>query len=1535
MNPAWGGRYRALSRLKAGMGVETWHCQDDRSGSEVVVKWASTMTPSAWLRVEHEGRLLRQVESRYVRPVVDWGRDDEGCWCVSPFLAGENLRQRLRRLPPSLEETLAWATALLEGLRAVHRTGLIHRDLKPENIIVNDQGPVLIDFGLARTPGAGSLAYLAPEQSGLLAYDVGEHSDLYALGMLLRECLGDTGPGGEDGLRAHLLARPSLSHVPRAVDDLVARLSQPDPRRRYRKADHAMADLERVRAALALESDPLVVLGQSDRREHLAEPGFVDREKERAYLLDQLDRLVEGHEGPSVWLVASSGGGKSRLLDELALEASRRGVRVLRGSADPERTPFAALEQPIVETSEDLGWREHIMAAIGPWREVLRQVYPVLAGRPATGSGLQGFGTGGAEAAGPEAFGEERVRLALSVWLQSLGRPGQPVVLLVDDAQWADPPILSVLSQGPYRSLLVVVASRISPTTRPDKVLELAPLEKRHLVQLTASMAGSLPTAVDRSILESTEGNPLLAVEMLRGMVESGCLEYRADGWVLRPGMSQQLSHRGAALLERRLETLSPAVTRSLEIAAVLGRSFSPALLQELAGESADALSEGRDRNLLWLRGDQAQFSHDRLRECLLARLPLERRRGLHTRAAALLAQQTPRPHREVAAHLGAAGRYREGFVDALAAAGEARSRSALPAAEEMYRLAVQGALTASEKCESLHGLGTVLDLRGRYDEARQALQQALIFAEPGRERSRIFARLGLVAQHDANNQEGVEHYIQALRELDLRIPSGLRDLPGAMGQLWFRVDQDDHAALMLAEATHCFFAAQRPFSGLYCQALSYRLIGHGTSISIAMASMVAASLGWPKAVPLLVARALARAQQEDGFTRGRVASRCAAALVIAGYVDEAFEAGVLAFRHLETSGDRWEMESYRVYSAWRLQARGRGAEAAALLATPFHDPLNEAARLWALSRLGKSSSQPIRVEGKGDNSLSHVLLLGAKGRELLAEGRSEAALEVLQAAVQVPQPVFGFELVWLRLALVEALRERAAGLPPGAERLDLLRRARSQARHVAGRASRYPLCGPQALRERALLAAERGQPYFASSLVSRALGEATRLGMPEEIEKAKALRLRLENPTVALLPPQAELTLAQNDRLAQVLATGRRLALLRERHELVEAILEAGLSLLRAEQVLWIEKDQAIRAMPAGRVAFSKALLRQARERGLARQVDRPESLSDSLLLSDIRSALCVRVDSESGEEGVLYFLHRGISSLFGVEEEDVASYLATLSGAGFTNQARRQAAATAHREREEQERRLAVLFRQAEAAMAVVSTDGELLETNRAWEETLGPVSPQQAVLPGDRDHLERRQTVRYARRQGGIGLAVPARQRLDDGAVLTTLIDVSLDRVPELLEYFEQERQWLAAELHDGPSQVLAHACMRRSTPRLRLALDEVLQLMTWLSSPLLEGVDFVPALARLSADVKGATELYGVTGTALFRVIQEILEGCSEDAVIELGDKWLEVHGSELALEPDARQRVELRCELAEVRLEWRHDGARATWARLGG
>src|SRR5205814_10597949 len=187
-----------------------------------------------------------------------------------------------------------------------------------------------------------------------LDYDVGAPADLYSAGVLLFEVLTGRTPfqGATVGavLFQHMTARvPELRglglEVPRALDEIMQRLLRKDPRDRYQSAEAVLADLNLLADFLDRGvGEPVFVIGVRDRRRTLTEPAFVGRDEELTALDAQLEKARRG-EGGLVFLEAESGGGKSRLLAELAQRGARQGAWVLRGQGldQAAKRPFQVL----------------------------------------------------------------------------------------------------------------------------------------------------------------------------------------------------------------------------------------------------------------------------------------------------------------------------------------------------------------------------------------------------------------------------------------------------------------------------------------------------------------------------------------------------------------------------------------------------------------------------------------------------------------------------------------------------------------------------------------------------------------------------------------------------------------------------------------------------------------------------------------------------------------------------------------------------------------------------------------------------------------------------------------------------------------------------------------------------------------------------------------------------------------------------------------------------------------------------------------
>ncbi len=714
----------------------------------------------------------------------------------------------------------------LAGLSEAHAHDVLHRDVKPANVIVNEGTPLreatLIDFGLARSTRldgshrdqlVGTAQYLSPEGAGLLDHEVTACSDLYAAGIVLFECLVGRPPfeGKSVGevLRQHMTVQPpelrSLGlSVPRVLDEVVQRLLRKDPRDRYQSADAVVADLTVIAEALQRgESEPDLVVGLHDRRHTLTEPAFVGRDQELATLHTQLTRTRQGH-GSLVLLEAESGGGKSRLLAEFALRGAQQGTWILRGQGldQAAQRPFqllAGVVEGLMATARlEPGLKEKIHSVLGDHQEACCSVFPELA---------EFFGSDVISQLGPESFAEARSVQALTALLNALGTTGRPVLVLLDDCQWADQLTSKVLSLWQRRAenaecaVLVVAAFRSEevPPEHPMRALnsaahlQLPAFEPGNVRKLVESMAGPLPNEAVDVIERLASGSPFMAAAALRGLVESDALVPLPDadsaptrketgGWRVEPlAMADaQSSRHAAAFLSRRIELLPDTTLQLLTAAAVLGKEFDLFTASKLARQSPAqaiaALSEAQQRHIVWTKksDERCAFVHDKLRESLLARLSENERRELHLQTAVDLEVEAPHRVYELSYHFDAAGESQRALPFALAAAEQARAQHALELAEEQYRIAERGVSHADEatRYRIAEGLGDVFMLRGHYPPAAEMFAAANLLAKDNLTRAEIEGKLGELAFKQGDNKTASEALERSLRLMGRRTPS-------------------------------------------------------------------------------------------------------------------------------------------------------------------------------------------------------------------------------------------------------------------------------------------------------------------------------------------------------------------------------------------------------------------------------------------------------------------------------------------------------------------------------------------------------------------------------------------------------------------------------------------------------------------------------------------------------------------------------------------------------------------------------------------
>ncbi|WP_026125841.1 serine/threonine-protein kinase, partial [Nocardiopsis gilva] len=239
------GRYRLIGRLGAG-GMGQVFFGRSAGGRPVAIKRIHPhMATDASFRERfaREVTAARQVSGAFTAPVIDADPDGEVPWLVTSYVPSLPLDEAVRAYGGLPEHTLrVLATGLAEALSEIHRVGLIHRDLKPGNVLLAEDGPRVIDFGIARASSGtaatqsiiGTPGFMSPEQ--IQGESMGPSSDMFAYGAVIVYAAAGTGPFGEGAMPTMVMRvmqnEPDISAVPPSLRNLVAACLSKAPQRR-------------------------------------------------------------------------------------------------------------------------------------------------------------------------------------------------------------------------------------------------------------------------------------------------------------------------------------------------------------------------------------------------------------------------------------------------------------------------------------------------------------------------------------------------------------------------------------------------------------------------------------------------------------------------------------------------------------------------------------------------------------------------------------------------------------------------------------------------------------------------------------------------------------------------------------------------------------------------------------------------------------------------------------------------------------------------------------------------------------------------------------------------------------------------------------------------------------------------------------------------------------------------------------------------------------------------------------------------------
>ncbi|MGD1807018.1 AAA family ATPase [Dapis sp. BLCC M126] len=617
---------------------------------------------------------------------------------------------------PNLKNFLKIAIQLAEVLQYLSQQRIIHKDIKPSNILIHPETNQvqLIDFSISSllpteqqqllNPNVleGTLAYISPEQTGRMNRGIDYRTDFYSLGVTFFELLTGKLPFESTDpielVHCHIAQKakfPIEIKIPELLQEIVIKLMSKNAEDRYQSALGLKHDLQQCLQQLETTGEiTFFDLGARDMSDRFIIPEkLYGRETEVKKLIDAFERVTTGQ--TEMMLVAGfSGIGKTAVVNEVHKPIVKQRGYFIKGKYDQfnRNIPFSAVLQAFRDLmtqllsesdTELINWKTKILNALGENAQVIIEVIPEL-------EKIIGTQPAVTELSGSAA--QNRFNLLFQKFIAVFTAAEHPVVMFLDDLQWADSASLNLIkvlmgsTEGGYLLLLgayrdnevfpahplMLSLGELEKNQAIISTITLEPLAPDHINQLVAdtlSCSQKLALPLTKLVYQKTQGNPFFTTQFLKGLQVDELMRFNQELGYWECDMVKvhdaALTDDVVEFMAKRLQKLTVGAQKVLKLAACIGNQFDLETLTVVCEESQDevatniwgALKEGlilpMSEAYKFFQGSEKEtpnhtvtvnyrFLHDRVQQAAYFLIPEEEKQTTHYHIGQLLLEQIP-----------------------------------------------------------------------------------------------------------------------------------------------------------------------------------------------------------------------------------------------------------------------------------------------------------------------------------------------------------------------------------------------------------------------------------------------------------------------------------------------------------------------------------------------------------------------------------------------------------------------------------------------------------------------------------------------------------------------------------------------------------------------------------------------------------------------------------------------------------------------------------------------------------------------------